>query len=72
MEDVLERWRSEKTAAYLSTAVAANEPDPRRAKLFRKMAEDFKNAAREKKVDITLSNAFAFGGTNAVIALGKI
>lgn len=30
------------------------------------------NVAREKKVDITLSNAFAFGGTNAVIALGKI
>jgi nodulation protein E len=28
--------------------------------------------AREKKVDITLSNAFAFGGTNAVIALRKI
>jgi len=39
MEDVLERWRSEKSAAYLSDAVAANEPDPKRAKLFRKMAE---------------------------------
>lgn len=39
MEDVLERWKSEKTAAYLSGAVAANERDPKRAKLFRKMAE---------------------------------
>lgn len=39
MEDVLERWQSEKTAAYLSAAVAANEPDPKRANLFRKMAD---------------------------------
>lgn len=38
MEDVLERWRSEKTAAYLSGAVADNERDPKRAALFRKMA----------------------------------
>ena len=38
MEDVLERWRSEKAAAYLSRAVASNEPDPARAKLFSEMA----------------------------------
>ncbi len=30
------------------------------------------NEAREKKVDIAISNAFAFGGTNAVIAVRKI
>ena len=30
------------------------------------------NVAREKKVDIAISNAFAFGGTNAVIAVKKI
>ncbi|HUU66812.1 MAG TPA: hypothetical protein VMW57_05950 [Methyloceanibacter sp.] len=38
MEDTVERWRSEKTAAYLSVAVAAAEPDPTRAKLFGDMA----------------------------------
>jgi vacuolar iron transporter family protein len=38
MEDALERWRSEKTAAYLSSAVAAAEPDPAKAKLFGEMA----------------------------------
>ena len=38
MEDTLERWRSEKAAAYLSRAVASNEPDPTRAKLFADMA----------------------------------
>jgi len=39
MEDAAKRWESEKTAAYLSTAVAANETHPRRAKLFRDMAK---------------------------------
>jgi VIT1/CCC1 family predicted Fe2+/Mn2+ transporter len=39
MEDALARWRSEKTAAYLSSAVAASEPDPKRAVLFRQMAD---------------------------------
>jgi len=38
MEDALERWRSEKTAAYLSGTVAAYEPDPAKAHLFRQMA----------------------------------
>ena len=39
MEDALARWRSEKTAAYLSSAVAASEPDAKRAALFRQMAD---------------------------------
>src|SRR3990172_7574837 len=39
MEDVLDRWRSEKTAAYLSGAVAAAEPDPAKAALFKQMSE---------------------------------
>lgn len=39
MEDVLECWRSEKTAGYLSAAVAAAEPDPGKAALFREMAD---------------------------------
>jgi VIT1/CCC1 family predicted Fe2+/Mn2+ transporter len=39
MEDTLERWRSEKTAAFLSGAVAAYEPDPAKAALFREMAD---------------------------------
>lgn len=38
MEDTLTRWKSEKTAAYLSAAVAASEKDPTAAKLFRDMA----------------------------------
>jgi hypothetical protein len=37
MEDTLERWRSEKTASYLSGAVAAAEPDSAKAALFREM-----------------------------------
>jgi vacuolar iron transporter family protein len=39
MQDALERWRSEKTAAYLSSAVADAERDPAKAALFREMAE---------------------------------
>jgi VIT1/CCC1 family predicted Fe2+/Mn2+ transporter len=38
MEDTLERWRSEKTAAFLSGTVAACEPDPAKARLFQEMA----------------------------------
>lgn len=30
------------------------------------------NTARDRKVDIAISNAFAFGGINAVIAVGRI
>jgi VIT1/CCC1 family predicted Fe2+/Mn2+ transporter len=47
MLDTLTRWRSEKTAAYLSTAVAAAERDPTRSKLFRDMA-----ASAEKQAAI--------------------
>ncbi len=47
MENTLERWRSEKTAAYLSGAVAATESEPTRAKLFRDMA-----ASAEKQAGI--------------------
>jgi len=43
----LERWRSEKTAAYLASAVAAAESNPRNAALFAQMA-----AAAEKQADI--------------------
>jgi len=39
MEQTLERWRCEKTAAYLSDAVARAERDPAKAKLFGQMAE---------------------------------
>ncbi len=39
MEGTLERWQSEKTAAYLSSAVARRERDPKKAALFRQMAE---------------------------------
>jgi VIT1/CCC1 family predicted Fe2+/Mn2+ transporter len=44
MEDTFTRWHSEKTAAYLSGAVAAAEPDAAKATLFREMA----NAAEEQ------------------------
>jgi VIT1/CCC1 family predicted Fe2+/Mn2+ transporter len=46
MQDALERWRSEKTAAYLSSAVADAESDPAKAKLFREMAEAAESQAR--------------------------
>jgi VIT1/CCC1 family predicted Fe2+/Mn2+ transporter len=39
VEETLERWRSEKTAAYLSSVVAASESDPGKAALFREMAD---------------------------------
>lgn len=39
MEETLERWRSEKTAAYLSTVVAASEPDPKKSALFKDMVK---------------------------------
>ncbi len=43
----LDRWRSEKTAAFLSSAVAAAEPDPAKAALFKDMA-----AAAEEQAGI--------------------
>ena len=42
--DHIERWKSEKTAAFLSHAVAKAEKEPRVAKLF----EDMANAAEEQ------------------------
>ncbi len=47
MQEALERWRSEKTAAFLSGAVASAEPDPAKAVLFRQMA-----AAAEEQAGI--------------------
>ena len=47
MEDALDRWRSEKTAAFLSSAVAAAEPDADKAALFKQMA-----AAAEEQAGI--------------------
>lgn len=37
--EIAARWRSERTAAYLSAAVAAAEPDPKIAALFADMAK---------------------------------
>jgi len=45
--DTLERWRSEKTVAFLSSAVAAAEPDQAKASLFKGMA-----AAAEEQAGI--------------------
>ncbi|MGH6824772.1 VIT1/CCC1 transporter family protein [Methyloceanibacter sp.] len=45
--ETLDRWRSEKTAAFLSSAVAAAEPDPAKAALFNDMA-----AAAEEQAGI--------------------
>jgi len=42
MEDTLARWESEKTAAYLSGAVASAERDPDKAKLFHELAKGLK------------------------------
>jgi vacuolar iron transporter family protein len=46
-QNTLERWRSEKTAAFLSSAVAAAEPDPAKAALFKGMT-----AAAEEQAGI--------------------
>ena len=45
--DTLDRWRSEKTASFLSSAVAAAEPDAAKAALFKDMA-----AAAEEQAGI--------------------
>jgi uncharacterized membrane protein len=55
MEDTLDRWRSEKTAAFLSAAVGAAEPDVAKAALFRQMA-----AAAEEQAAI-LARCYGIG-----------
>jgi VIT1/CCC1 family predicted Fe2+/Mn2+ transporter len=58
MQETLERWRSEKTASYLSGAVADNEPDPGRAKLFRQMAHAAEEQASILAKDLPAKPAF--------------
>jgi hypothetical protein len=59
MEETLARWQSEKTAAYLSGAVAASETDPTRAKLFRDMAASAEAQAAILAADLELVPTFA-------------
>ncbi|MXQ07562.1 beta-ketoacyl-ACP synthase II [Alphaproteobacteria bacterium GH1-50] len=49
----------------IAPTIGYEEPDPECA------LDVVPNEAREAKVDFTLSNAFAFGGLNAVLALGR-
>ncbi len=50
----------------VAPTIGYQEPDPECA------LDVVPNEAREAKVDYALSNAFAFGGFNAVLALGKL
>jgi VIT1/CCC1 family predicted Fe2+/Mn2+ transporter len=59
MEDALDRWRSEKTASYLSLAVAAAEPDAGRAALFRQMAPAADEQAGILAKELPATRAFA-------------
>lgn len=59
MQETLERWRSEKTAAFLSGQVAAAEPDPAKAKLFREMADAAERQAGILAKDLPRAPAFA-------------
>ena len=59
MEDVLDRWRAEKTAAFLSSAVSAAESDKKRAKLFRKMAAAAEEQAGILAKDLEATPTFA-------------
>lgn len=58
MEDALERWRSEKTAAYLSRAVAAAEIRPKCVKMFQDMAEAAETQAAILAKDLKTVPAF--------------
>ncbi|WP_319823699.1 beta-ketoacyl-[acyl-carrier-protein] synthase family protein [Thalassovita sp.] len=50
----------------IAPTIGYEEPDPECA------LDVVPNVAREAKVDYALSNAFAFGGLNAVLALGRV
>jgi nodulation protein E len=50
----------------IAPTIGYEEPDPECA------LDVVPNQAREVQVDVALSNAFAFGGLNAVLALGRI
>ena len=69
MEDALKRWESEKTAAYLSAAVATNERDPRRAKLFRDMASSAEKQAGILAKDLKTAPTFTPSVRTRITAL---
>lgn len=50
----------------IAPTIGYEEPDPECA------LDVVPNQAREARVDVALSNAFAFGGLNAVLALGRV
>lgn len=50
----------------IAPTIGYDEPDPECA------LDVVPNTARDAKVDVVVSNAFAFGGMNAVLALGKV
>ncbi len=50
----------------IAPTIGYEEPDPECA------LDVVPNEAREAKVDVVLSNAFAFGGLNAVLALRRV
>ncbi len=54
------------TEGIIAPTIGYEEPDPECA------LDVVPNVAREAKVDVVLSNAFAFGGLNAVIALRRV
>ena len=59
LEPAIDRWRAEKTAAFLSNAVASAEPDPANGALFRKMAEAAEQQAAILARDLAETPAFA-------------
>ncbi len=50
----------------MAPTIGYEEPDPECA------LDVVPNVAREAEVNVVLSNAFAFGGLNAVIALRRV